>query len=205
MYYVCYYQEPKELTCLNPEIGAIAVTYLYGVDWGERCFENCKLLKCRKNLKIDDKDTIYFVNFYPEDMIRRFLSRGIHVFYSTFTVEEYPGIVSNIKEETFTVKALGLNGEEVTEDDRTRDFDQLFFARKAPEMITACRRSKDKHKLTLNHGLNEYFNDGIDAVFAGVDFHGAIRAYADLIEVVRGKGCFVPSLFVGAVGLMHSD
>ncbi|NEO08426.1 hypothetical protein [Moorena sp. SIO3I8] len=202
MRYICYEKQPKPLSCLNPEVGAIAVTYLHGTDSPS---DDCQLLKYRKKIKLDEWDTIYFVNFFPEEAIRTLLESGVCVRISTSAVEEYPGIIATKTNESFTVETVKLVDGELTRDDCTRGFDQLFFARKAPEMIAACRRSRAKHKYSLDQGINEYFNDGIDAVLKGVDFEGGIRAYADLLESINGGGnCFMPSVFVGTVGLMHA-
>ncbi|NEO39132.1 MAG: hypothetical protein F6J90_23465 [Moorea sp. SIOASIH] len=38
MFYICY-KPPTEVTCKDPEIGAIAVTYLHGKDLADRYFE----------------------------------------------------------------------------------------------------------------------------------------------------------------------
>ncbi|NEP31740.1 hypothetical protein [Moorena sp. SIO3B2] len=200
MRYICYQDIPKPLTCENPEVGAIAVTYLHG---NSSLVEDCQLVKLRKKLKVEETDTIYFVNFFPEEMIRQFLKLDAVVYHSQGTVEEFPGIMSTLKEESFFVNLVELDGEELVQDDRTNGFDQLFYHRKAPEIIEACKRSHSKHKWTIEEGLNRYFNDGIDAVLKGMDFHGAIRAYADLIEIVQDENGFVPSIFVGAVGWMN--
>ncbi|NEN94716.1 MAG: hypothetical protein F6K50_04000 [Moorea sp. SIO3I7] len=202
MRYVCYQDEPKPLSCLNPEVGAIAVTYLHATDSPS---DDCRLLKYRKKIKLEEWDTIYFVNFFPGESVRTLLEVGVSVRTTTSVVEEYPGIIATQTNESFVVNILKLIDGEVVKDDITNGFDHLFFARKAPELIAACRRSESKHKYSLDRGINEYFNDGIDAVLKGVDFKGGIRAYADLIESINGGGnCFVPSVFVGTVGLIHS-
>ncbi|WP_149031494.1 hypothetical protein [Moorena producens] len=202
MRYICYQKIPSLLSCSNPAVGAIAVTYLHGTNSPS---DDCQLLKYRKKLKLEEWDTIYFVNFFPEESVRGLLEKGTCVYVSTSVVEEYPGILATQTNESFQVEIVKLVDGELIRSDRTNGFDQLFFARKAPELLGSCRRSRSKHKYMLDQGINEYFNDGIDAVLKRVDFEGGIRAYADLIESIIGGGnCFVPSVFVGTVGFMHS-